>query len=127
MTYKNQFNQYQLNAINTATPQELTLMLYNGAIKFCNKAIVAIDNKEIQLAHENILRVEDIINEFIITLNHKFPIAEKFAIMYDYIHRRLIEANASKDKEILEEVLGYLRELRDTWKEAMKLAKQQNK
>lgn len=122
----NGYNQYQNNTILTASPQELTLMLYNGAIKFCNQAIKAIDNREIENAHELIIRVENIIEEFMITLDDKYPIAETFKNMYDYIHQRLIEANMNKDKTILEEVLGYLRELRDTWKEAMKLAKNPN-
>lgn len=98
-------------------------MLYNGAIKFCNQAIKAIDDQNMESAHELIIRVEDIIQEFMITLNDKYPIADTFKTMYDYINQRLIEANMNKDKTILEEVLGHLRELRDTWKEAMKLAK----
>lgn len=117
------YNKYQNNSILTASPQELTLMLYNGAIKFCNQAIVSLDNNEIEKAHNYINRVEDIIEEFVITLDEKYPVAESFKKMYDYINDRLIEANITKDKEVLEEVLGFLRELRDTWKEAMKLAK----
>lgn len=117
------YNKYQNNSILTASPQELTLMLYNGAIKFCNQAIVSLDNNEIEKAHNYINRVEDIIEEFVITLDDKYPVAESFKKMYDYINERLVEANITKDKEVLEEVLGFLRELRDTWKEAMKLAK----
>ncbi|WP_113672558.1 flagellar export chaperone FliS [Vallitalea guaymasensis] len=117
------YNKYQNNSILTASPQELTLMLYNGAIKFCNQAIVSLDNNEMETAHNYITRVEDIIDEFIVTLNEKYPVAESFKKMYDYINERLVEANITKDKEVLEEVLGFLRELRDTWKEAMKLAK----
>lgn len=123
MITKNAYSQYQNNTILTASPQELTLMLYNGAIKFCNQAIKAIDDQNMESAHELIIRVEDIIQEFMITLNNKYPIADTFKTMYDYINQRLIEANMNKDKTILEEVLGHLRELRDTWKEAMKLAK----
>lgn len=123
MINNNAYNQYQNNAILTASPQELTLMLYNGAIKFCNQAIVSIDNNEMEKAHNYITRIEDIIEEFVITLDEKYPVAESFKKMYDYINDRLVEANITKDKEVLEEVLGYLRELRDTWKEAMKLAK----
>ncbi len=123
MITKNAYSQYQNNTILTASPQELTLMLYNGAIKFCNQAIKAIDDQNMESAHELIIRVEDIIQEFMITLNDKYPIADTFKTMYDYINQRLIEANMNKDKTILEEVLGHLRELRDTWKEAMKLAK----
>ncbi len=123
MVMNNAYNQYQNNAILTASPQDLTLMLYNGAIKFCNQAIKAIDEQDMESAHEHIIRAEDIIQEFMITLDDKYPIAETFKTMYYYINQRLIEANMDKDKTILEEVLGYLRELRDTWKEAMKLAK----
>ncbi|GKX28475.1 flagellar export chaperone FliS [Vallitalea longa] len=123
MIANNGYNKYQNNAILTASPQELTLMLYNGAIKFCNQAIEAIDDKEMEKTHNYITRVEDIIQEFIITLDDKYPVSKNFKTMYNYINERLIEANVNKDKEVLEEVLGLLRELRDTWKEAMKLAK----
>lgn len=119
----NAYSRYQNNTILTASPQELTLMLYNGSIKFCNQAIKAVDEQDINSAHEHIIRVQDIIQEFIITLDDKYPVAESFKTMYNYINQRLIEANMSKDKEVLEEVLGFLRELRDTWKEAMKLSK----
>ena len=118
------YNKYQNNAILTASPQELTLMLYNGAIKFCNLAIKAIDEKENQKAHNSIIRVQDIIQEFQITLDRKYEVSKSFDIMYDYISNRLVEANISKDKEILLEVNGLIKELRDTWKEAMVISKQ---
>ncbi|MCT4596779.1 MAG: flagellar export chaperone FliS [Vallitalea sp.] len=123
MMASNAYNKYQNNTILTASPQELTLMLYNGAIKFCNQAIISIENSEMQKAHNYITRVEDIIEEFIITLDDKYSVYESFKRMYDYVNERLIEANMNKDIEILNEVLGYLRELRDTWKEVMKLVK----
>lgn len=110
---------YKNNAIQTASPAELTLMLYEGAIKFCNIAIMAIENNDIKKAHENIIKVENIITEFRSTLDHKYPVWEDFDRVYDYIYRRLVEANIKKDKEILEEALGYIREMRDTWKEVM--------
>lgn len=114
---------YMDNKVLTATPAELTLMLYDGAIKFCNIAIMAIENKDIQKAHDNIMRAEQIINELRLTLDFNYPIANEFDRLYDYIYRRLIDANFNKDIAILEEVLGFVRELRDTWKEAMKVAK----
>lgn len=116
---------YNKNKIMTATPGELTLMLYEGAIKFCNIAIVAVEQKNIQKAHDNIVKVERIIEEFRATLNHKYPIAEDFENVYVYIYDRLVEANIKKDKEILEEVLKHLRTMRDTWKEVMQKAKEQ--
>lgn len=123
MIANNPYAQYNNNKVLTATPQELTLMLYEGAIKFCNQAKVAIDNKNIQESHRLIIRVQDIIQELRITLNKKYPIAEQMERVYEYIERRLMEANMQKEADILEEVNEYLRELRDTWKEAMKLAK----
>ena len=104
----------------TASPAELTLMLYDGAIKFCNIAIRAIEEKDIEKAHNNIVKVENIIDEFRATLNHKYPVAKEFDNVYAYLSRRLLEANMKKDKDILEEVLKHLRTMRDTWKEVMK-------
>ena len=114
---------YQDSKILTASPAELTLMLYEGAIKFCNLALIAIEKKELMKANTNIIKAERIISEFRTTLDFKYPVAEHFELVYDYIYRRLVEANIKKDPEILEEALGYIRDMRDTWKEVMKLAK----
>ena len=80
----------------------------------------AIEKKDIAKAHENIVKVENIIEEFRATLNHKYPVAEDFENVYSYLNQRLVEANVKKDREILEEVLEHLRTMRDTWKEVMK-------
>lgn len=113
---------YVNNKIMTASPAELTLMLYEGAIKFCNIAIVAVEENDVQKAHNNIMKVERIIEEFQATLNHKYPVAKDFDEVYTYLLMRLKEANMKKDKEILEEVLKHLRTMRDTWKEVMRTA-----
>lgn len=114
---------YANNKIMTASPADLTLMLYEGAIKFCNLAIIAVEEREVEKAHKNIMKVERIIEEFQITLDHKYPVAEDFDNVYSYLITRLKEANLKKDREILEEVLGHLRTMRDTWKEVMRLSK----
>ena len=114
---------YNNSKLMTASPGELTLMLYEGAIKFCNIAIAAIENNDIQKAHINIVKVENIIEEFRATLDYKYPVAEDFEKVYVYIYDRLVEANMKKDKDILEEVLKHLRTMRDTWKEVMRLNK----
>lgn len=119
---KNPYAQYNNNKIMTASPQELTLMLYDGAIKFNNIAMSAIDNKDIQTAHTNIMKVQRIIEEFQTTLDFKYPVANDFNNVYNYIMGRLREANITKDKEILEEVSTHLHTMRDTWKGVMKLA-----
>lgn len=113
---------YANSKIKTASPAELTLMLYEGAIKFCNIAIAGIEENDIEKAHINIMKAERIISEFQATLDHKYPVAEDFDNVYRYLAQRMMEANVKKDKEILEEVLVHLRTMRDTWKEVMKLS-----
>lgn len=117
---------YANSKIMTATPAELTLMLYEGAIKFCNIAIMGIEEKDIEKTHNNIKKVENIITEFQVTLDHKYPVADDFDNVYKYLKDRLLEANVKKDKDILEEVLEHLRTMRDTWKEVMKLSVNQS-
>lgn len=117
----NMANAYQRNAIMTATPAELTLMLYEGAIKFCNIAIVALEKKDIEKANANIKKAQAIINELRVTLDHKYSVWEDFERVYDYIARRLLDANLQKDIEIIEDALKYIREMRDAWKEVMRL------
>lgn len=122
MQTQNPYAQYNNSKILTASPAELTLMLYEGAIKFCNMAIMGIEQKDIEKAHTNIMKTQRIIEEFRNTLDHKYPVWEDFDRVYVYILQRLFEANVKKDKEILEEVNTHLRSMRDTWKEVMKRA-----
>lgn len=117
------YSTYQNSKVMTASPGELTLMLYEGAIKFCNIAIMGIEQRDIQKTHDNILKTQNIITEFRSTLDFKYPIAKEFDVIYEYIYHRLIEANMKKDARILEEVLTHLRTMRDTWKDVMKSAK----
>lgn len=120
----NPYAQYNRNKILTASPAELTLLLYDGAIKFCNIAIMGVEQNDIQKTHNNIMKVQHIIEEFQITLNFKYEIANDFNNVYNYLMKRLREANATKDKAILEEVSEHLHTMRDTWKEVMKLTNQ---
>ena len=120
MPLQNPYEEYQRNKILTASPAEVTLMLYEGAIKFCNIAIMGIEQRDMEKAHTNIMKTQRIIEEFRNTLDRKYQVAEEFDKIYVYVLRRLFEANISKDKEILEEVNTHLRSLRDTWKEVMK-------
>lgn len=119
------YQQYQNSMVNTASPQELTLMLYNGLIKFLNLSIQGVEEKFIEKANNNIIRAQDIITEFMSTLDMNYEVSKGLFALYDYMHRRLVEANLKKDKLIIEEVLGFAENLRDTWAQAMKLAKQQ--
>ena len=120
MPIQNPYEEYQRNKILTASPAEITLMLYEGAIKFCNIAIMAIEQNDMEKAHINIMKTQRIVEEFRNTLDRKYQVAEEFDKIYVYVLQRLFEANIKKDKEILEEVNTHLRSLRDTWKEVMK-------
>lgn len=123
----NAINAYQRNAIMTASPSELTLMLYEGAIKFCNIALIAIEKKDFEKANNNIKKAQAIIMELRVTLDHNYPVWEDFERVYEYIYNRLVEANLQKDNEILEDALKYIREMRDTWKEVIRLTREGNK
>lgn len=121
------YAQYNNSKVLTASPAELTLMLYEGMIKFCNIAIVAVEQKDISKAHTNIVKVQNIIEYLRATLDMKYPVAKDFERMYVYLGKRLVEANVKKDKEILDEVNEHLHSIRDTWKEVMRLNKAQGR
>ncbi len=121
MALPNAYAQYKNSKVLTASPAELTLMLYEGAIKFCNIAILAIEQKEIEKAHINIRKAQKIIEHLMATLDMKYPVAKDFDNMYQYLIRRLSEANISKDPEILKEVLTHLHAIRDNWKEVIRI------
>ena len=120
MPLPNAYAAYNRNKVLTASPADLTLMLYDGAIKFCNFAIAGIESKDVEKAHVNIMKTQKIIEEFLRTLDEKYPVYKDFENVYNYLMDRLREANVHKDKAILEEVLTHLRGMRDPWKEAMK-------
>ena len=122
--YKNNpYAKIKENAINTSTPEELTLMLYDGAVRFANQAIIALEKKDYYNTNKYIQKCRDIVREFQLTLNMKYDISHELYAAYDYMHRRLTEANMKKDIEILNEILEYLKLFRDTWKEAMRIAR----
>jgi flagellar protein FliS len=121
----NAYKQYQQNSINTASPQELTLMLFNGLVRYLKVAHEGIAENNIEKANNNIIRSQDIIIEFASTLDMQFEMSNGLLALYDYMNWRLIEANLHKDNAIIEEIIGYAEELRDIWAQAMKVAKQQ--
>lgn len=123
MTTANAYQTYRNNSVLTSSPQELTLMLYNGAIKFCMQGKQAIEDKNIQEAHRLIMRAQDIIEELQITLDHQYPIAQEMDRIYDFILYQLREANMNKSPEHLDSATDFIRELRDTWAQATKSSK----
>lgn len=122
MSY-NAFNQYKQNTVFTATPEELTLMLYDGAIKFMNIAKYSIENKQIQKAHEALIRAQDIIIELNASLNMNYDVSKNLRSLYNFVMDKLIDANIAKDEKNIEDALDIVTDLRETWKEAMKEVK----
>lgn len=114
---------YGNNKVNTASPAELTLMLYEGAVKFCNIAMVALEKKDYETTNLNIQKCRNIIVELTSTLDMKYAVAQDFKTLYDYIFALLLEANLKKDVELLERALEELRSIRDIWKEIMATTK----
>lgn len=127
MALPNAYSQYNNNKVLTASPAELTLMLYEGAIKFCNIAEAAVEQKDIQKAHNNIVKAQRIIDYLRQTLDMKYEVAQDFERMYVYLSERLVMANVKKDKDILEEVNTHLHSIRDTWKEVMRINREKGK
>lgn len=123
MTGNNAYAKYKEQSVNTATPEELTLMLYNGCIKFINLAEVFIDEKNIEKSNINIIKAQDIIRELNLTLNMDYEISNNLRQLYTFVNERLLDANISKDKKALAEAKEIVTELRDTWKEAMALSR----
>jgi flagellar secretion chaperone FliS len=121
----NAYQAYQNNAVQTASPGELTLLLYNGCIKFIKLAKKAIEEKNMAEKNTNLIKAQDIVQELMVTLNMEYEISKNMMSMYDYIYRRLIEANVKNDLSILDEIEGYVTEFRDTWKQVVQLNRQQ--
>lgn len=124
MIKQNPYETYSSTAVNTASPGELTLMLYNGCLRFINQAKKAIYDNNIESRNINIQKAQAIIQELIMTLNTNIDIADNMHKLYDYIYHRLMEANIQSDLSALEEVEGFIVEFRDTWKEVIKKNRQ---
>ncbi len=124
MAINNPYQSYQQNSVNTASPGELTLMLYNGCLKFIHIAKNAIQTKDIQVKNTNIQKAQKIIQELMVTLNQDLEVSKDMLSLYDYMNRRLIEANIKNDASILEEVEGLVTDFRDTWKQVIQINRQ---
>lgn len=123
MSMMNPAAAYRNQQIMTASSEQLTLMLYDGAIRFLRASITAIEAKDMEKAHDMNMRTQEIVREFRQTLNMDIELSENWDKLYEFMEYRLMEGNVKKDKAMLQDVLDLLRDMRDTWAEAMKLAK----
>lgn len=124
MASANPYQTYQKNAVTTAAPGELTLMLYNGCLKFIHMAKVGMENNKIEEKNTNIQKAQNIVSELMVTLNMELAISQNMMTLYDYMNHRLMEANIKNDVDILTEVEEMMKEFRDTWKQAIQLNRQ---
>lgn len=125
MAMKNPYHAYQQNSVNTATPGELTLMLYNGAIKFMKLAKKGMEDKDIEMKNTNLIKAQKIVQELMVTLDTSHDVGKSMMTMYDYLNRRLIDANLKNDPSIVDEVEGLMVEFRDAWKQVIQANRQQ--
>lgn len=116
---KNNGDDYLEQKIFAAKPEELTLMLYDGILRFLKQAKLYMEQKNYAKTHYALVRAQDIIDELNITLDMSYDMSQDLRDLYIYMRSRLVEANLKKNQEIVDEVLSLSTELRDTWKEAM--------
>ncbi|WP_077307539.1 flagellar export chaperone FliS [Terribacillus halophilus] len=119
------YQAYQQNSVQTASPGELTLMLYNGCIKFIKFAQQAFEKQDIAAKNKNIQKAQNIVRELMITLDPEVPITDEIMPLYDFINQQLIQANTKNDQEALNTAMELLIDFRDTWKEVVKQTRQQ--
>lgn len=120
----NPYNAYKQNTVNMASKEQLLLMLVDGAVKYTKIARLAIEKRDIQKAHKELIRVQDIFTELMVTLDRSGgQTYEDLFNLYDFIKSRLVQANMKKDIKIIDEVLPLIEEVRDTWYEVSKKAK----
>lgn len=115
-------NKYLETSVQTATPAQLLIMLYDGAIRFCRAGIEGIKENNFEKANLNLCKAQNIISELATNLDKNIPLSTDLSKLYEYFNHRLIEANTKKSVEPAEEVLGYLMEFKETWAEASKKA-----
>ena len=119
----NPYNIYKQNSVNMASSQQLLLMLLDGAVKYTKIARMAILNKDIAKAHKELVRVQDIFLELMITMDKNTKYMEDLYNIYDFIKNELVKANIKKDITIIDNTLPLIEEIRDMWYEVDKKIK----
>lgn len=127
--YTQQAKQYKAQQIQTASPEEILILLYEGAIRFLVIARKAIEAGDIEKSHNNLIKAQRIITEFMFTLDMDIggEAAKNLYSLYEYLHYRLVQANLKKDVTMVDEVLDHLRSLKDTWEKAIEIAAEERR
>ena len=117
--YSNPGEQYKQQSAMTASPGELTLMLYDGCIKDLKLAKLYIDEKDVEKANDASQKAQAIIGELMRTLDTRYEIGTQLLALYDFILDIVVRSNVQKEIELIDQAIGYITELRDSWKEAV--------
>ena len=121
--HPNAYGVYKNNSVNFASKEQMLLMLLDGAVKFAKRGKLAIQEKDIKMAHNSITRTQDIFTELKVTLDpNAGEWAEQMFNVYSFINDRLLQANIKKDEAIMDEVIPLIEEVRNIWNEAYKLS-----
>lgn len=121
MAINNPYATYQNNSVNTSTPGELTLMLYNGCLKFILQAKKAMEQGNIEEKNTATQKAQAIVSELMVTLDMSVPVSENMMVLYDFVNNRLIEGNIKNDIALYDEAAGIITEFRDTWKQVIQI------
>jgi len=116
------YQKYQQSSAQTATPIQLVLMLYDGAIRFTKQGIEGIETNRFEYANTYFCKAEAIVHELVAALNFDYPISKELARIYEYVLYQLIQANVKKERSFADDALTHLNELRDAWRQLSKTA-----
>lgn len=118
MSYQKMQSNYLANEVMQASPKRLIELLLEGCIKNLKLAVIAIDKEDVNLAHNKLVRAQDIISELRYSINEEVggEVAQQFIQLYEYINNQLLLANLKKDKAVVEKIEGMVEELLATWK-----------
>lgn len=110
-------NPYLKTKVMTASPQELRLMLYDGAIKFCHQAVTALNEQNYENSYSALMRAQKIVLELSTSLNHEAApgLCDRLSALYTYIYRLLVDANIGRQREPVGEAIELLEYERQTW------------
>lgn len=124
MAINNPYAKYQNNSVNTSTPGELTLMLYNGCLKFIEQAKRALEVGDIGEKNKSIQKAQAIITELMLTLDTSYPVAKNMLVLYEFAISRLIDGNIKNESALFDEASTIITEFRDTWKQVIQINRQ---
>ena len=119
----NAFEQYKKTSVNTMTKAELLILLFDEAIKKLNRSKVLMEQGDFQNAKINLEKTRNIFIYLTVNLDEKYEMSQELSDMYMFFNAEIIKASSMKSTKYIDEILPMVKELRDTWEEADKIAR----